>query len=502
MASARRPASNRIIEILLFLTLGVSYAYFFPRWADPNQNSRLDMIVAVVDDGVLYIDRYVQNTVDYAKVGVHSYSDKAPGTAFVGIPVYAALKPLLGLPVMEGLVNRLANSPSFQSTLREGGSGVLADKVRFALAQVVLTWIAAALPTALLGVLLYRYLERFVAEKRLRLGLALAYGLLTPAFAYAGAFYGHQLAAFLLFAAFYLLSRQTLVQEGWRFAARLVAVGIFLAYSVVSEYPALLIAAILYLYAAYRLYRERRLPALLWISVPAALIAAGWMAYNTAVFGGPLSLGYSYSEQWLSQHHTGFMSLTAPSLAAAWGITFGIFRGLFVLAPWLLLALPGFALWWRCGERRAEWGVAVASSLAFFLFNAASIMWWGGFSIGPRYLLPALPFFALAAVFAWREWGGHWATRLLTALGLLVSLLATWGLTLAGQAFPSDALRNPWLQYALPNWQSGNIARSLGTILGLKGPLALVPLGAVLLAGLLALYFLTRPNSPEIHPRV
>jgi hypothetical protein len=77
--------TKKRIELLLFLLLISVYAYTFPRWADPNQNSRLNMVVAVVEDGTFRIDPYVSNTVDYAKVGDHYYSDKAPGVAFLGI---------------------------------------------------------------------------------------------------------------------------------------------------------------------------------------------------------------------------------------------------------------------------------------------------------------------------------------------------------------------------------------------------------------------------------
>jgi hypothetical protein len=58
--------------------------------------------------------------------------------------------------------------------------------------------------------------------------------------------------------------------------------------------------------------------------------------------------------------------------------------------------------------------------------------------------------------------------------------VVTWGLTLAGQAFPSDAIQNPFTEYALVHWASGNIARNLGTILGLSGASSLIPLGLVL----------------------
>ena len=41
------------------------------------------------------------------------------------------------------------------------------------------------------------------------------------------------------------------------------------------------------------------------------------------------------------------MSLSLPTLDGIWGITFSAYRGLFLLSPWLLLALPGFVIWWR-----------------------------------------------------------------------------------------------------------------------------------------------------------
>jgi hypothetical protein len=487
---------ERLNAIVVFLLLLFCYSYFFPHWADPNQNSRLDMVVAVVDDNTFQIDEYVHNTVDYAKAGEHYYSDKAPGAAFLGIPLYAGLKAFLDIPLMNGLMTRLSNNEAFRATLRENGSGILLQKVRFAIAQVVLTLVASALPSALLGVLIYCLSARFKASRPYRIGLALGYGLMTPAFAYAWAFYGHQLSALLLFSAFWLAFQigEAANEEGKgqqsslparqtpRYAVRLLVIGLLLSYSVITEYPSALIAGILGLYTLYNLYRLGRWRQIGWLVPTAALVIAGWMAYNTAVFGGPLNLGYNQSELWQTQHHTGFMSLTLPQGAAMWGITFGLFRGLFFLSPWLLLCIPGFWLWWRAGEYRSEFWVALTSVLAFFLFNASSIMWWGGYAVGPRYLLPALPFMVLPVAFVFSTWGNRaWLKIMLIVLGSW-SLIATWGLTLADQAFPPDTIPNPLLEYAWPNWQAGNIARNLGTVLGLPGLWSLLPV--VMLVGI------------------
>ncbi len=479
--------------VILFLLLLLCYTYTLPRWADPNQNSRLDMVIAVVEDGTFQIDEYVENTVDYAKVGEHYYSDKPPGAAFLGIPVYAGLKVFLDLPVMDGLMDRLANNEALQATLREEGSGLLEHKVRFAIAQVVLTFVAAALPTAMMGALMYRLLTRFTARPWPRIGVVLGYGLLTPAFAYAGSFYGHQLSAACLFTAFYLI----FVGKKPPSTPVLLSVGFLLGYSVVTEYPAALVAGILFLYTFVRLADRRRIG---WVMLSGGLVAAGWMAYNTVVFGGPLSLGYSHSELWQEQHHTGFMSLTLPHWDAFWGITFGRFRGLFLLSPLMLLALPGFWLWYRSGEHRPEFWVASSSTAAMILFNSSSIMWWGGFAIGPRYLLPMLPLLAMPIIFVFREWGDRMWMRVLGAALFGWSLVATWGLTLAEQAFPPDTLRNPLLEHAWPNWQAGNIARNLGMFLHLPGVVSLLPLLVGVAGLLIVLWFLSR-REPSRRPK-
>jgi hypothetical protein len=484
-------SQERITEIFLCLILLASYSYVFPRWADPNQNSRLDMVVAVVDGHTFQIDTYVDNTVDYAKVGAHYYSDKAPGTAFLGIPLYAGLRVILNLPVMDRIVEQLGNNQAFKATLRENGSGILKDKVAFAIAQVVLTFFLSALPSAFLGVLLFRIVRRFTHKISISLAVVLGYGLLTPAFTYSGAFYGHQTVAALLFAAFYVLFTYQNHLTAWK----LLLVGLLLGLSVFTEYPAFLIVVILVVYAFYLLYRYQTWRLIAWPILGGAVFAIALALYNQAIFGGFFKLGYSDSTLWSTQHDTGFMSLTYPHWKAIWGLTFGVFRGMFLLSPLLLLALPGFVFWWRSKQYRAEFWVALGSSLAYFLFNASSVMWWGGFSVGPRYLVPMLPFMALSLSWVFIQWRERTWFKPLTVFLYAWSFVATWGMTLAEQAYPPDTLPNPYLQFMLPNWLKGNIARNFGTILGLPGIWSLTPLFLILALLSLAGWLATRPHS-------
>jgi hypothetical protein len=272
--------------------------------------------------------------------------------------------------------------------------------------------------------------------------------------------------------------------------------GLMLGYSVLTEYPLIVLAGIVYLYVFYRVYHTRQMGQIVWLTLGGALAAAGLLAYNTAVFGGPFQLGYAYSELWTDQHSTGFMSLSMPSIEAAWGITFGKFRGLFFLSPVLLPGLIGFFLWRRKAKLIPEWWVSIASVVAMFLFNASSVMWWGGYAVGPRYLLPMLPFWTLALGVATAGWWNSRIFRLIFGFLALWSFVAVWGLSLAEQAFPPDTILNPLVEYAWPNWQAGNIARNVGTILGLTGLLSLLPIlimNLLVAGGLFFPYFRNHP---------
>jgi hypothetical protein len=468
---------------LIFAMLLACYAYVLPRWADWNQNSRLNLAVALVDDGTVSIDRYVANTGDYAIYRGRTYTDKPPGLSLIALPAYMALSPVLDLPPVRDRLSVVGGGGSFTTTLREDGTGLGDGKLRFALAQYLLTLLAIASPAAALGVLLYRALVRLGAGEGAAFVGTLAYGLGSSAAPYAGNFYAHQLVAALLFGAFFVAwSRGE--ERGRAAVAGGLLCGLLLGWAVISEYPAALPAAVIGVYALARGGRRWLAPLILGGALPGLLL----VVYDLAAFGTPLPVGYAHSALWQDQHSTGFMSITAPQIEALWGLTFGPFRGLFFRAPWLLLALPGYLLWWRCGLHRAEWWVALLVPLTLLLFYGSSAMWWGGFAAGPRYIVPLIPFLALPAAWLIAACWRRVVLRVSAIALVLVSVALVWAEALASQSLPHDTIRNTWSGYVLPAWQTGDIARNLGMALGLRGALSLLPLVVFVLVGVLVLW--------------
>ena len=463
-------------EIALFVLLLCCYAYFFPRWADWNQNSRLDLVLAIVDDHSVRIDAYVANTGDYASYGGHYYSDKAPGMALLGVPVYAILRTVVPMEQYSRLGGAVDGNRAFAGTLRVGGAGLQSGSIGFFVALVTVALVCVAIPAALLGVLVARLACQLGLGERAALFTAALYGLATCAFPYANAFVGHQTSAFLLFAAFTVTFaiRREAIGQTW-----LLAVGFLLGYAVITEYQTGLIGAVIGLYALLTLRRPittgLRLAA---GAVPPILLLAG---YDWLAFGTLLPVGYFHSALWTDVHQVGLVSLTYPQLDALWGITFGSHRGLFYLSPYLLLAGVGYRELWRVPNRRPECWVLALAPLSFLLFNASSAMWQGGFAVGPRYLVASLPFLGLAAgVGAARVWRLV-ALRPLVTLAVIWSWLAIWAETIGGQAFP-DYTPNPLPDYSLPKLLVGDIARNAGMLFGLSGWASLAP---ILVAGLL-----------------
>ena len=405
---ARRP------QLALFVLVLGAYAYFYQAggW---NQNSRFDLTRAIVERHTLAIDAFHENTGDKAFRDGHWYTDKAPGLSLLAVPAYAVVHAIAPGAVVAG---------SYLGTL-----------------------FAVGLPSACAAVALFSMGRRVGLGSAWSAAIALAYALATLAFPYATIFYGHQTAAALGVCAFAL---------AW--ARRgLVAAGLLLGLAVCVDYTALILAGAIVLYAAVRIAWRATLRVIAG-GVPMAIALA---AYHAAAFGHPFALPYEFV---LQEHRRmgWFMGIGAPEMSVAWGLLFGAYRGLFYGAPWLIAGLPGLVFLHRQGHR-AEAALCASVFAAYWLMNAGLVDWAGGWAMGPRYLIPAIPFLAVGAMgmVAATAAGsrGRRATAFVGGAAVTVSAL----LMLAGTAVRPDVpltIERPFTQFILPAFAHGNLARS------------------------------------------
>ena len=438
------------------------------------------------------IDAYAQNTGDYALFNGRRYSDKAPGLSFLGVPVYFVVSRVTQPEVVQNFIVALGRAPAAAPTINRPSDQVSRAELVFASRIALTTWLIVGLSSALLGVVLFYFLGRLNCSRRWRASAVLIYGLATPAFTYSAAFYGHQVAAVLLFGAFAWLvalrSRQARSIE-W------LIIGGLLGYAVITEYPAVLIAACIGLYA---IWITRRVRPIILIALGGFIPIGLWGAYNTTIFGTPFTLGYQYTANpyWSAILSTGFLSANVPTLEALWGLTFSPFRGLFFASPILLLSLPGLVLL-RRSIFRAEWTTTLAIVLGFFVLVSASAQWWGGWSAGPRYLVPMLPFLVwplTATLDRMARLTAKWRVGLwLITIGLaVISIVNGWSLTLGGQYYAPDDLMNPLIEYSWPHIGAGDVARNWGMLIGLPGAISVLPLVLLTVSAVGLIWIVTR----------
>jgi hypothetical protein len=102
----RQWVQNYRTELLLFLLLWITYAYFYQS-TQHSEAARFDQMRAIVQDHTLEIDRYWWNTADvirYVKDGSsHVYPNKAPAMVLLTVIPFAAFSTALSSLRIVGL---------------------------------------------------------------------------------------------------------------------------------------------------------------------------------------------------------------------------------------------------------------------------------------------------------------------------------------------------------------------------------------------------------------
>ncbi len=514
MPSPARPpnAPSRWPLLLAALAL-LSFFPYLPQLRSPNELCRLHQSRAIVDDHSIAINAVLERegwVGDLSCVATargeggevlarrdcpsadrdpsfprpferRYYSSKAPLLSFAAAPLYALLKVLYGG----------AHVPELALVL---------------VARLFIT----ILPTLLLLVLLRRFLRDALAthgdegtegaggipRERAIDALTLLYALGTLAFSYSELFMSHQSSAVLLFLAFYAAFRAG--RREWpRWGYPLA--GLFAGLTVACEYTAALGLIPIAFYALMTAPGGARgkVRATAQALAGVAPIALALALYHQAAFGAPLDSGYKYLNDagYQGWHQGGFLGVRLPTLRAFTLSLFSPLRGLFVLSPFLALALCGFApANLRRGARARGELLLCFAVLALYLYFTSSFTYdsWG-WTTGPRHLTPLIPFLMLPALlFLTRSPLSRTAPLAGLAAGLALASIAVTSVMTWVDYIP-DGLHNGLFELALPLALKGYLPHSPLSLLGVANPWAALPGLLAIAAALLYCAVLLRP---------
>jgi hypothetical protein len=450
--------------------IAIIYLYvfpYFPRIHSANELPRAYLVKAIADDHTFAIDRGVARwgaTADVSPWNGHQYSNKAPGSSLLAVPVYAA-------------VSAVAGEPSLAATL----------------------WIcrvfAGIVPMLGFLWLLWGFLARFAPDPRVRHLVILGYALGSMAMTYAILFYSHQLGAICIASAWILVVD---VVERRRGVAAMAAAGLLAGAAALVDYQAVFAALPIAVYAVTRLWRRPELPrALALATAGAALPIAVLLAYHAACFGSPWRTGYDASTTFAVYHQRGFLGITELRSEALWGSLGRPDNGLVALSPWWLLAVPGVAALWRQGDRAAA-VIAVAVAAIYVLFISSINFWRGGWEVGPRYITAMLPFLLPPICAQLQAWAAKPA-RIGVAAGLIGAAVVVYVLSTATFPYWPDSLRHPLYDVTFRLLGDNLVAPSLGSVIGVAGIAAILPYLALAFGALgLAVWRLARARGLAI----
>lgn len=455
-----RRRGSWLVLAWLALALGLAFPYF-EATRNANERPRLLQGMALVDEGSWAIDgpaaRGLEPGPDVSRSDADQrlYPNKPPATSLLAAAAYR--------------IARALETDAQPLTLR-----TYTWWARL-LAGVLPTWILCAW-------LLRRHAPAFGLP--VAAAAVVLYALGTPAASYAHLLYGHQLAAMLLAVGTgLLLDAGATSSSSDRTALPRAALGGALAGSAVAvEYGAVfggLPLAVLLLARARQPGGARVLGAgLAGALVPIALLAA----YHHAAFGSPWSTGYHHvtNADFAAKHGEGLLGLGLPRWEAFSTHVLSPDGGILWWCPPLVVALYGLAqLALAAGPQRTEARVHLGLLLLYGLV-VSSLSFEGGWRVGPRYLVVALP----SLVLGWAHAIEQLRTR---PLGMLVlAAFSTYAVAvnaLAANLWPHLDLTNvnqPVAEVLLPLWEHGREPYGLLRAATGRSELGLVVVGSVL----------------------
>jgi len=458
------------VEIILFLLCLFSYGYFF-HGGGHNQNATYDQIRSIVEHGELSINRFIYNTADLSVYKGQYFSNKGPGLAFLGVPVGFAL------------------FKSKQLFLQ-----FMMEDTYFLLACHLISWLTVSFISAILCVVLFRFISRLTQCTTSAFVGTMGYAFGTTAFAYSTILYTHQIAAAFSFIPFYIVF--ILKNNKANSFSSLLLSGLLAGYSVITEYPCIFVWLILFLYVLL-LFSDNKKNILFFLigsSIPAIIL----LFYNYLCYDNPILFSYFSHFVNNADVQSGLKgtakTISFPSIEILYKITFDPFRGIFFYCPFLLIFFPGIYFFLRKEGISKEFLLLIIIIIYYFVFNASYQYWYGGLSLGPRHLVAAIPFMVLLSSFFIKQY---------PKISICVVLVSFFFMLTAVSVTPETpyGYKNPLIEFYFKNFFDSNLSLNktsifrtnissgtfnsynLGTLLNLPDVLSLIPFYLIIIVG-------------------
>jgi hypothetical protein len=329
----------------------------------------------------------------------------------------------------------------------------------------------AGIPCFLFLLWFEKYLRSFTPDPMIRFAAVAAVGLGTNYLAYVHMFASHSQYAALAFLAFANIEREKrlhLHDAKSRRWTRAMLAGFCTSACVAFEYQSLFPAVILSIYGLTVFWRPTRLLAFAFgglVNIPPV------MYFHWRAYGNPFTPGHQMLEtaHFAAEHKQGLWGILWPTWERVHALAVDPGFGFFGMSPFMwigLFAIPLLILSpkgppsFRRALRSSTlvWGLACAALISV---NAGFVEWRAGWTVGPRYLVAAGPFFAFGAACVMERIAGSSVARRAIVRGVggglaLASVLTIGTVSLVFDTLP-DNIPRPFAQFSIPMMLTGYV---------------------------------------------
>jgi hypothetical protein len=457
-ARARPHWSYRLFFVLVFVPMMLVFPYHRAT-NNPNELVRVFTVMSLVEQHTFSVDDQVEqwgwvNDMAHVKSKVdgrlHYFMVKGPLVVYAGVPGYFVFS-----KIVAPLVGHTYPGPKSTPDERLWWLRMATWALRLSTTQ---------LPCFLFLLWFERYLRDFASDPRIRWTAVAACALGTNFLAYVHMFASHSPYAAVAFTSFALTERELRLSRGHsrdRRLSRAALAGFCASACVALEYQSLFVAIILTLFGVAVFWRPTRLVA---FGIGGLLNVLPVMYFHWKAYGNPLTPGHQMLEtqSWAASMQKGLWGIVWPSWEHIQSLAVDPSFGFFGMSPFmwiglagvpLLLLSPGGVPSRRRAVRRAT-SVWVLCAVALFGVNAGFFEYRAGWTVGPRYLVAAAPFFAFGCACVMDRLAAHSPSRraLVGGVGGGLALASVISIGTVGLVFDTlpEAIQRPFAQFAYP----------------------------------------------------